>query len=267
MDAARPLVAANWKLHGSLPFLEEWVRTFAARCDARARAALEVLVCPAFVHIERLAKLLDGAGGAGVVLGAQNLSEHESGAYTGEVSAPMLQELGCRYVLVGHSERRLVFRESDERIAAKLRAAAAVALIPVLCIGETLDERRANRTEAVLGRQLDAVAPVLSGLGAAAFAVAYEPVWAIGTGETATPEQAQQAHAFVRARLDGLPGLRAAAVRIVYGGSVKPDNAARLFAMDDVDGALVGGASLNAPDFARICEAASRVTPKPRACG
>ena len=262
MDAARPLVAANWKLNGSLPFIEEWVRAFAGRYDARA--AVEVLVCPAFVHIERLAKLLDGAE---VVLGAQNLSEHDSGAYTGEVSAPMLKELGCRYVLVGHSERRLVYRESDERIAAKLRVAVAAGLVPVLCIGETLEERRAHRTEAVLGRQLDAVAPVLSGLDAAAFAVAYEPVWAIGTGETATPEQAQQAHAFVRARLDGLPSLRAAAVRIVYGGSVKPDNAPRLFAMNDVDGGLVGGASLSAADFAHICDAASRTTSKPRACG
>ena len=264
MDAVRPLVAANWKLNGSLPFIEAWVRTFAARCDACARTAVEVLVCPAFVHIERLAKLLDGAG---VAIGAQNLSEHESGAYTGEVSAPMLRELGCRYVLVGHSERRLVYRESDERIAAKLRAAVAAGLVPVLCLGETLEERRANRTEAVLGRQLDAVAPVLSGLDAAAFVLAYEPVWAIGTGETATPDQARHAHAFVRARLDGLPGPRAADVRIVYGGSVKPDNASRLFAMDDVDGALVGGASLTAADFARICEAASCTTPKPRACG
>lgn len=264
MGKVRPLVAANWKLNGSLPFMEAWVRTFAERFGAHARAAVEVLVCPTFVHIARLARLLDDAGAGGdVALGAQNLSEHERGAFTGEVSAPMLKEAGCRYVLAGHSERRLVYRESDEQIAAKLRAAAAAGLVPLLCIGETLEERRAGRTEAVLERQLDAVAAALSGLDAGAFALAYEPVWAIGSGETASPEQAQRAHAFVRARLGELAGARAADVRIVYGGSVKPDNAASLFAMNDVDGALVGGASLEAADFARICRAAS---PAPRDC-
>ena len=264
MAEVRPLVAANWKLNGSLPFLEAWVRAFneqRALSERRApRRAAEVVLCPAFVHIARLAQLLDGAD---VALGAQNLSEHESGAFTGEVSAPMLRELGCRYVLVGHSERRLEYRESDERIAAKLRAASAAGLAPVLCVGETLDEHRAGRTEAVLERQLDAVAPSLSGLDAAAVVIAYEPVWAIGSGHTASPQQAQQAHACVRARLDELPGPRAADVRIVYGGSVKPDNAARLFAMNDVDGMLVGGASLEAAAFARICEAA---LPAPSAC-
>lgn len=257
MKDSRPLVAANWKLHGSLPFIEAWVRDFARQ----PAAAAEVLVCPAFPHIARLAQLLNGTG---VALGAQNLSDHDAGAFTGEVSAPMLKELGCRYVLVGHSERRLVYRESHARITAKLRVAAKSGLVPILCVGETLEERRENRAETVLEQQLSAAAPVLSELDAAAFVVAYEPVWAIGTGETASPEQAQQAHAFVRARLARLPGPRAGDVRIVYGGSVKPDNAASLFAMNDIDGGLVGGASLEAADFARICRAA---LPTPRDCG
>ncbi|MDD9886265.1 MAG: triose-phosphate isomerase [Gammaproteobacteria bacterium] len=251
MNAARrPLVAANWKLHGSLRFAGDWARDFLRRAPP---AEVEVLVCPAFVHIAHLARALEGSG---VAVGAQNISEHRDGAFTGEVSAAMLKELGCDYVLVGHSERRLIYRESDEQIAGKLRAAAAAGLKPVLCVGETLDQRRADETREVLRRQLDAAAPVLSGLAADAFVIAYEPVWAIGTGETAAPEQAQQAHAFIRDRLGGLAGGRAEGVRVVYGGSVKTDNAASLFQMNDVDGGLVGGASLKAEAFADICRAA-----------
>lgn len=252
MNAARrPLVAANWKLHGSLRFAGDWARDFLRRPPP---AGVEVLVCPAFVHIAHLAQALAGSG---VAVGAQNLSEHRDGAFTGEVSAAMLKELGCDYVLVGHSERRLIYRESDEQIAGKLRAAAGAGLKPVLCVGETLAQRRADETRAVLQRQLDAAAPVLSGLAADAFVIAYEPVWAIGTGETATPEQAQQAHAFIRDHLGGLAGGRAADARVLYGGSVKTDNAASLFQMNDVDGGLIGGASLKAPDFADICRAAA----------
>ncbi len=250
-DAARrPLVAANWKLHGSLRFADEWARTLIPRLPG----PVEVLVCPAFVHLARLAELFADSG---VALGAQNLSEHRDGAFTGEVSAPMLKELGCRYVLVGHSERRLIYRESDAQIAEKLRAAAAAGLTPILCVGETLEQRRADAASGVLERQLAAAEPVLSGLAADAFAIAYEPVWAIGTGETATPEQAQRAHAFIRGWLDRLPGSRAADVRVVYGGSIKTDNAASLFEMNDVDGGLIGGASLEAAAFADICRAAA----------
>jgi len=242
MNAARrPLVAANWKLHGSLRFADDWARDFLRRPPP---AGIEVLVCPAFVHIAHLARVFAGSG---VAIGAQNLSEHRDGAFTGEVSAAMLKELGCDYVLVGHSERRRIYHESDEQIAGKLRAAAGAGLKPVLCVGETLAQRRADDTREVLRRQLDAAAPVLSGLAADAFVIAYEPVWAIGTGETATPEQAQQAHAFIRDHLGA---------RVLYGGSVKTDNATSLFQMNDVDGGLVGGASLKAEAFADICRAA-----------
>jgi triosephosphate isomerase len=192
-------------------------------------------------------------------LGAQNVSEFASGAYTGEVAATMLAESGCKFVLAGHSERRAIFGETDAQVAAKFAAAQKAGLTPVLCLGETLAEREASRTQEVVARQLDAV---LDAAGVSAFGnavLAYEPVWAIGTGRTASPEQAQEVHAFLRARVAARNAEVGAQLRILYGGSVKPANAAEIFAMEDVDGGLIGGASLVAEDFLAICRAACKV--------
>lgn len=212
----------------------------------------EVAVCPPFVLIPKVAALSGGR----LQLGAQTLSEHESGAYTGEVSGAMLRDLGCQCVIVGHSERRALFGETDEQVALKFERAQRSGLMPILCVGETLAEREAGTTEAVVARQLDAV---LARAGAPAFAkavVAYEPVWAIGTGRVATPEQAQSVHAFIRGRVAAKDRTVASGLRILYGGSVKGSNAAELFAQPDIDGGLIGGASLKADEFLTICRAA-----------
>src|SRR6056297_1131752 len=223
------LVAGNWKMHGSL---------------ADNRALID--------------GILEGAGEArGVELGAQDVSEHESGAYTGEVSASMLADLGCRYAIVGHSERRTLYGETDDRVAAKFAAAHRQGLVPILCIGETLEQREADETEAVIRRQLMAV---IDEVGIAAFAdavVAYEPVWAIGTGRTASPEQAGEVHTFIRGLLRDRDAKVADGLRILYGGSVKGDNAPGLFAREDIDGGLIGGASLKAAEFLAIGRAAA----------
>jgi triosephosphate isomerase (TIM) len=229
------LVAGNWKMHGSRAsiqaLLDELVRADPARCA----------VCVPFPYLAQVAERLRGSR---IAWGAQNVSEHAQGAYTGEVSAAMLAEFGCRYVLVGHSERRQLYRETDGQVAAKFAAAKAAGMTPILCVGETLEERDAGKTEAVVARQLGAVK-------FAGGVLAYEPVWAIGTGRNATPEQAQAVHAFLRARVP-------ADTPILYGGSVKPQNAAAIFAMPDVDGGLIGGASLVAKDFLDIVKAASK---------
>ena len=203
----------------------------------------ECAVCVPYPYLEQVSGLLRGSA---IAWGAQNVSEHAKGAYTGEVSAAMLAEFGCRYVLVGHSERRQLYGEGDALVAAKFAAALKEKLTPILCLGETLGEREAGRTEEVVGRQLEAVTKQTP-LGDAV--VAYEPVWAIGTGRNATPEQAQEVHRFLRGRTSG-------ETRILYGGSVKPQNAAAIFAMPDVDGGLIGGASIVAEDFLAICKAA-----------
>jgi triosephosphate isomerase len=213
----------------------------------------EVLVCPPAVYLDAAGQAL---GGSDVRLGAQDTAAEDSGAHTGDVSAAMLADVGCRYVLVGHSERRHDRGESNEQVAAKFEAAGRHGLTPVLCVGERAEEREAGATEAVIAGQLDAV---LSRAGVAAFAdavVAYEPVWAIGTGLTASPEQAQEVHAFIRRRMAERDVSIAASLRVLYGGSVKPANAAALFGMEDVDGGLIGGASLKAEDFLAICAAA-----------
>jgi triosephosphate isomerase len=213
----------------------------------------EVLVCPPFPYLWETGRLLKDSD---VQLGAQSVGAETQGAFTGEVSAPMLRDVGCRYVIVGHSERRHIFGESDALVARKFVAAQGAGLVPVLCVGETLDERESGRTNDVVARQMDAV---LSVTGVRAFAraiVAYEPVWAIGTGRNATPDQAQDVHAMIRGRLAGLDGTIAQSVRILYGGSVKASNARDLFSMPDIDGGLVGGASLKADEFAHICAAA-----------
>lgn len=244
----KPLVVGNWKMHGS----REMAKTLCAgiRAAGDAYVGVEVAVCPPYVLLPQVA---DSLRGSGIAWGAQDVSEHSAGAYTGEVSAGMLKDFDTRFVIVGHSERRALYGDTDVLTVGKLRQAATVGLVPILCVGETLEERRAGSTETVVARQLDALlgaadaAQMLSSL-----VIAYEPVWAIGTGETATPDQAQAVHAFIRARL----GATAADTRLLYGGSVKPGNAGELFAMPDIDGGLIGGAALKCEEFVAICHAA-----------
>lgn len=213
----------------------------------------ECAVCVPFPY---LAQARDHLAGTPIGWGAQNLSEHAQGAYTGEVSAAMVAEFGCRYVIVGHSERRALYGETDAVVAAKFVAAQRVGMAPILCIGETLEQRESGVMADVVGRQLDAVLD-MAGVDALANAViAYEPVWAIGTGRTASPEQAQEVHALVRSRISARSEAIGAGIRILYGGSVKPQNASELFAMPDIDGGLIGGASLAAADFLGIVRAA-----------
>lgn len=249
----RSLVAGNWKMHGSRA---EAARLVDELCTAGIGAgAVEVVVCPPFVHLSEVEQRLRGGA---IVLGAQDVCAEEPGAHTGEVSASMLADIGCRYVIVGHSERRTLYAEDDDLIARKFMAAQRHGMVPILCIGESLEERARGATHAVVARQLDAV---LAAAGIAAFTaavVAYEPLWAIGTGRTATPEQAQEVHALIRARLAEKDAKIGGFLRVLYGGSVKAANAAELFAMMDVDGGLVGGASLQAEEFGRICAAARR---------
>jgi len=245
----RALVAGNWKMHGSRAMADGLVGAIAATMPANA----DVAVLPPFPY---LAALTERYAGSGIAFGAQDLSSHAQGAYTGEVSAAMLKDVGCTFVLAGHSERRQYHAESDDLVALKFVVAQSAALVPILCVGETLDERDAGTTESVIARQLDAVV-ARAGIGAfSASVVAYEPVWAIGTGRTASPDQAQAVHRFIRDKLAGLDGTIAGSLRILYGGSVKPSNAAELFGQPDVDGGLIGGASLVAEDFLAICAAA-----------
>ncbi len=238
-------------MHGSLAANQRLLEGLKA---ARTRwQDVQVAVCVPFPYLEQVRSSLAGSS---IAWGAQTLSEHDAGAYTGEVSGSMLREFDCRYVIVGHSERRQLYGERDGQIAAKFVAARRAGLTPILCVGETLAEREQGATEAVVGRQLDAV---LDSAGVAALreaVVAYEPVWAIGTGLTASPEQAQAVHRFVRERVAHRDAAVAAGLPILYGGSVKAANAADLFAMPDVDGGLIGGAALVADDFAAICVAA-----------
>lgn len=243
------LVAGNWKMHGSLAGNLGLLQ--AVREGSKGPA--EIAVCVPYPYLAQARAVLDGSK---VAWGAQDVSEHGQGAYTGEVSGAMLADFGCRYVLVGHSERRSFYGDTDAVVAAKFAAALKVGLVPVLCVGETLEEREAGITGAVVTRQLDAV---LAGSGVASFAravVAYEPVWAIGTGRTASPAQAQEVHALIRARFAADSADVAAGLRILYGGSVKPGNAKELFGQADIDGGLIGGASLVAEDFLAIHAAA-----------
>ena len=247
----KPLVAGNWKMHGSRADNAALLRALLDQLPAQAAA--EVMVCPPFVYLHETSRLLKDSD---VALGAQSLCAESQGAFTGEVSGAMLRDVGCRYVLVGHSERRQLYGEHDQLVARKFVAAQASALVPVLCVGETLEEREGGRTTEVVARQLDAVLAVsrVDAFGQAV--IAYEPVWAIGTGRNATPEQAQEVHAMIRGRVAALDAKIAASVRILYGGSVKASNARELFSMADIDGGLVGGASLKADEFAQICAAA-----------
>jgi triosephosphate isomerase (TIM) len=241
--ARTPLVAGNWKMHGSRASNKALLDALLG--GMAGLAGVECSVCVPFPYLGEVAGQLRGSA---IALGAQNVSEHKQGAYTGEVSASMLKEFGCRYVIVGHSERRQLFGESDSQVAAKFSATLDAGLTPILCVGETLEEREAGRTEEVVARQMDAV---LENKSISEAVLAYEPVWAIGTGRTATPDQAQAVHAFARTRVSQ-------GTRILYGGSVKPENAAAIFAMPDVDGGLIGGASLVAKDFLAIVKEAAK---------
>ncbi len=247
------LVAGNWKMHGSLAANRRLLE--ALEQGLRGSDGAQWAVCVPYPYLAQAESALRGTS---IAWGAQNLSEWAQGAYTGEVSGAMLRDFGCRYVLVGHSERRALHGETDKQVAAKFQAAQGSGLIPILCVGETLQERESGVTEIVVGRQLAAVLDS-SGVGALANAVvAYEPVWAIGTGRTATPEQAQTVHAFIRGVVARQDAKLAAGLTILYGGSVKGANAKDLFAMADIDGGLIGGASLIAEEFIAICAAARK---------
>ena len=243
------LVAGNWKMQGSLAANQGLLA--AVRAGA-AGVKAQIAICVPFPYLAQARAVLEGSA---LAWGAQDVSEHEQGAYTGEVSAAMLKDFGCRFVIVGHSERRAMYGDSDAVVAAKFAAALQAGLTPILCVGESLAEREANVTGDVVTRQLDAVIALCGAASVAGAVVAYEPVWAIGTGRTATPAQAQEVHALIRARI-GADTAAAQQLQILYGGSVKPGNAGELFGQADIDGGLIGGASLVAQDFLAICAAA-----------
>ncbi len=248
------LVAGNWKMHGSQARVSELLEGVLESAGA-AESPVQVAVLPPFVYLAQAAQLLSGSN---IALGAQDLCEQVGeGAFTGEVSAAMLADVGCRYVVVGHSERRALYGESDELVAAKTAAALQAGLLPIVCVGETDAEREAGDTLAVVSRQLSAVLERLGPDELRGVVVAYEPVWAIGTGKTATPVQAQEVHAYLRALLAEHSEELAASTQLLYGGSVKAASAAELFAQPDIDGGLVGGASLDADEFSAICRAVS----------
>lgn len=246
------IIAGNWKLNGTRASAAALARELVAGLangPSTGEATVTVVVCPAFVHLRDVGEALVGSS---VRLGAQNAADHPGGAYTGEVSASMLAEFGVTHVILGHSERRALYGETDALVAARVEAVQAAGLAPILCVGETLEERDAERVDEVIGRQLDAVTARIGASGLDSLTVAYEPVWAIGTGRTATPEQAQAVHAAIRSRVSSLHSEVAARLPILYGGSMKPDNAAELLSMPDIDGGLIGGASLVAEDFLSI---------------
>ena len=247
----RSLVVGNWKMHGTLASAQTLARDVASRADARVN--IDIAICPPFPHLSVVANELASSR---IELGAQTLCEFEHGAYTGETAAAMLIDIGCRWVIVGHSERRQLFGDSIASVVAKSDAAVAAGLTPIICVGETLVERKQGTTNELLLEQL---LPFIENncVRLRTAVIAYEPIWAIGTGETASPEQAQEVHEFIRATIAEINPSLANSIRLLYGGSVKPDNAAELFAMSDVDGGLIGGASLKAEDFMQICGAVS----------
>lgn len=245
------LIAGNWKMHGSRDANSRLIGGLLDGYDVRG--GCDILVCPPFPYLAEVARLLNGSG---ILMGAQNCSTEESGAYTGEVAASMLRETGCKYVIVGHSERREIFGETDSTVARKFVAVQQAQLEPILCVGETLAQRDADETRLVIERQVNAVLDVAGVEAFARAVIAYEPVWAIGTGKTASPEQAQAVHALIRGMIAARDDKIAGSIRLLYGGSVKAANAAQLLAMPDIDGGLIGGASLQAEEFLRICAAA-----------
>ena len=248
------LVAGNWKMNGSAAASEALVAGIVA--GVPEGGGFRLLVCPPFPYLASVASQVSGSV---VALGAQNVSEHESGAFTGETAPSMLADVGCDYVIVGHSERRAIYGETSAQVAAKFMAAQAAGITPILCVGETLEEREAGTTEKVIDEQLDAVLDTAGATAFAAAVIAYEPVWAIGTGMTATPVEAQDVHKHIRARLAAQDADLAEKVQILYGGSMKGENAPGVLSMPDIDGGLIGGASLKASDFLAIAEAAARI--------
>jgi triosephosphate isomerase len=251
-DPRTPLVAANWKMNKTAGEAEAFLGTFTGY--ASQLGGVDVVICPPYTALPAATEI---AGGSGIAICAQNVHEAESGAFTGEVSIPMLADLGVDGAIIGHSERRQLFGETDEALARKLPALLSADMLAILCCGETEAERDAGATEDVLRRQLEADLVQVEAADLGRVVIAYEPIWAIGTGRTASPEQAQEACAFVRQLVAAIDPGAGAAARVVYGGSVKPENAAELFALPDVDGGLVGGASLEPSDFLEICRAAA----------
>ncbi len=251
MSARKPYLAANWKMHKTLAETDEFLDRFIGEIGDLADR--EAVICPPFVA---LAGAVERCRHSPVRVAAQNMHEEDDGAFTGEVSAPMLTSIGVEAVVLGHSERRALFAETDDALARKVPAALAAGLEPILCVGESEDQREADETEAVLRRQLEADLAAVGDEQLGSVVIAYEPIWAIGTGKTATPELADQACGFIRALVAERDAAAGEAVRILYGGSVKPANAAELLGRPEIDGALVGGASLDPGDFLAICEAA-----------
>jgi triosephosphate isomerase len=247
----RKVVAGNWKMHGARVTNAALVEAVLAGVGDEA---VDCIVCPPFVYLHDIGRSLRGES---IKLGAQDVCAEAPGAHTGEVAAAMLKDVGCEYVIVGHSERRALYGDTDVLVARKFVATQAAGLIPVLCVGEQLSEREAGQTHNVVGRQLDAVLALASVAALDRAIVAYEPVWAIGTGRTASPEQAQDVHAFIRGRIAAQDANIASGLRILYGGSVKAGNAREIFTMPDVDGGLIGGASLKAEEFVAIVAAAA----------
>lgn len=248
----RMMIAGNWKMNGDGAQVDAFARELSQGSDD---LAAELLVCVPFVYVDRMKQRLSGSG---VALGAQNLAEEtDAGAFTGEVNGAMLVDTGCSHVIIGHSERRAMYGETDAVVARKADAAVAAQLKPIVCVGETLEQREADKTESVLGAQIAALFERCDSATLAQMVVAYEPIWAIGTGRSASPEQAQAVHEFLRGQIADRDAILAQSVQLLYGGSVKADNAAALFAGADVDGALVGGASLKADSFLDIARATS----------
>ena len=247
----QPIIAGNWKMNGSRDSIRELLEGIKAGMAEVGKA--EVVVCAPYVYLADVEQQLSGTK---VAWGGQNLSTEASGAFTGEISSAMLLDFHCKYVIVGHSERRSYYGEDDALVAKKFAVARAAGLIPILCIGETLEEREKGITEEVVARQTKAVIDAVGVKALADGVIAYEPVWAIGTGKTASPQQAQDVHAYIRKMIAEHDADVAAKVRIQYGGSMNASNAAELLAMEDIDGGLIGGASLKAPDFLTICKAA-----------
>jgi len=252
MSERKPLMAANWKMHKNRAETREFIEAFNALEPPLDR--VEVVLCPPFTALEAAVSSCEGSG---IQVAAQNMHQEQSGAFTGEVSAAMLSDLGVHAVVLGHSERRAMFGETDESLSDKVPAALEAGLTPILCVGETEAQRSEGKTDEVLADQVRADLANVSGGDIARIVIAYEPIWAIGTGQTATPEQAQEACGLIRALLAGRSDEGADALRILYGGSMKPDNAAQLVALEDVDGGLVGGASLDPEDFAAITSSAA----------
>ena len=251
MSGRTPLVAANWKMHKTVGETEDFLDRFIG--EIGDLEDVEIVICPPYTS---LSAAVERCRRSPIRVAAQNMHEAEQGAYTGEVSAGMLLDVGVQGVVLGHSERRQYFNETDEALARKVAVALERGLEPILCVGESEAERDAGETEAVLRRQIEADLDGVAAEDLARVVIAYEPIWAIGTGRTATPEQAEEAIAFIRTLLAGIDAEAAEAVRILYGGSVKPANAAELLGREQIDGALVGGASLDSADFLAICEAA-----------